>query len=122
MVTSRGGSFTPSPAQQQQQQQQPSPLQPQSIATAGVTHSPHGSHHGPFSAGASPSTNSPTGANQVTKIVVAQVSLLLGSLKEDKDRNPKWEQQAEQLRKVGLLALASDGIGIATDPRLAADR
>ncbi|TVY33033.1 General negative regulator of transcription subunit [Lachnellula subtilissima] len=95
MVTSRGGSFTPSLAQQQQHQQQP-----QSIVTAGVTHSPQGSHHGPLSAGASPSINSPTGANQVTKIVVAQVSLLLGSLKEDKDRNPKWEQQAEQLRKL----------------------
>ncbi|TVY75660.1 General negative regulator of transcription subunit [Lachnellula suecica] len=95
MVTSRGGSFTPSPAPSQQQTQ----AQPHSIVT-GITHSPHSSLHGPFSAGASPSTNSPTGANQVTKIVVAQVSLLLGSLKEDKDRNPKWEQQAEQLRKL----------------------
>lgn len=117
MVTSRGGSFTPSLAQQQQHQQQP-----QSIVTAGVTHSPHGSHHGPFSAGASPSTNSPTGANQVTKIVVAQVSLLLGSLKEDKDRNPKWEQQAEQLRKVGSVVFAVDGIGTATDSSLLADQ
>ncbi|CZR61195.1 related to CDC39 protein [Phialocephala subalpina] len=83
-VPSRGGSFTPSQAQQR-------------IET-GISHSPHGSHHGPFSAGASPSTNSPTGSN-VTKIVVAQVYLLLSTIKEDKDRT-KWEQQAEQIRKL----------------------
>ncbi|KAE8444226.1 hypothetical protein EG329_000726 [Mollisiaceae sp. DMI_Dod_QoI] len=84
MVPSKGGTFTPSPAQQK-------------IET-GINHSPHGSHHGPFSAGASPSTNSPTGSN-VTKIVVAQVYLLLSTIKEDKDRT-KWEQQAEQIRKL----------------------
>jgi hypothetical protein len=87
MVNPRGGAFTPSPAQQ-------------TIVT-GVSHSPHGSHHSTFSAGASPSTNSPTGSNSLTKIVVAQVYLLLSTIKEDKDRT-KWEQQAEQLRKVGL--------------------
>ncbi|KAF4633895.1 hypothetical protein G7Y89_g4215 [Cudoniella acicularis] len=85
MVNSRGGTFTPSPAQQ-------------TIVT-GVSHSPHGSHHSTFSAGASPSTNSPTGSNSLTKIVVAQVYLLLSTIKEDKDRT-KWEQQAEQLRKL----------------------
>ncbi|KUJ20497.1 Not1-domain-containing protein [Mollisia scopiformis] len=84
MVPSKGGTFTPSPAQQR-------------IET-GISHSPHGSHHGPFSAGASPSTSSPTGSN-VTKIVVAQVYLLLSTIKEDKDRT-KWEQQAEQIRKL----------------------
>ncbi|ESZ94017.1 hypothetical protein SBOR_5595 [Sclerotinia borealis F-4128] len=84
MVNSRGGTFTPSPAQ--------------TIVT-GVSHSPHGSHHSTFSAGASPSTNSPIGASGVNKIVVAQVYLLLGTIKEDKDRT-KWEQQAEQLRKL----------------------
>lgn len=84
MVNSRGGTFTPSPAQ--------------TIVT-GVSHSPHGSHHSTFSAGASPSTNSPIGGSGVNKIVVAQVYLLLGTIKEDKDRT-KWEQQAEQLRKV----------------------
>jgi CCR4-NOT transcription complex subunit 1 len=87
MVNPRGGAFTPSPAQQ-------------TIVT-GVSHSPHGSHHSTFSAGASPSTNSPTGSNSLTKIVVAQVYLLLSTIKEDKDRT-KWEQQAEQLRKVGM--------------------
>lgn len=119
MVTSRGGSFTPSPAPQQLHQQQP-----HSIVTAGVTHSPHSSLHGPFSAGASSSTSSPTGANQVTKIVLAQVSLLLGSLKEDKDRNPKWEQQAERLRKVGIAnpSRVKIATGIVTDYGLAADR
>lgn len=86
MVNSRGGTFTPSPAQQQ------------TIVT-GISHSPHSSHHSTFSAGASPSTNSPTGANPLTKIVVAQVYLLLSTIKEDKDRT-KWEQQAEQLRKL----------------------
>ncbi|KAI9644701.1 CCR4-NOT core subunit cdc39 [Ciborinia camelliae] len=84
MVNSRGGTFTPSPAQ--------------TIVT-GVSHSPHGSHHSTFSAGASPSTNSPIGTSGVNKIVVAQVYLLLGTIKEDKDRT-KWEQQAEQLRKL----------------------
>ncbi|EHL03154.1 putative General negative regulator of transcription subunit 1 [Glarea lozoyensis 74030] len=85
MVNSRGGTFTPSPAQQ-------------TIVT-GVSHSPHGSHHGAFSAGASPSTSSPTGSNSLTKIVVAQVYLLLSTIKEDKDRT-KWEEKAEQLRKL----------------------
>jgi hypothetical protein len=85
MVNPRGGAFTPSPAQQ-------------TIVT-GVSHSPHGSHHSTFSAGASPNTNSPTGSNSLAKIVVAQVYLLLSTIKEDKDRT-KWEQQAEQLRKV----------------------
>jgi CCR4-NOT transcription complex subunit 1 len=86
-MVNRGGTFTPSPALH-------------TIAT-GVSHSPHGSHHSAFSAGASPSTNSPTGSNSLTKIVVAQVYLLLSTIKEDKDRT-KWEQQAEQLRKVGV--------------------
>ncbi|PMD55729.1 Not1-domain-containing protein [Hyaloscypha bicolor E] len=85
MVNPRGGAFTPSPAQQ-------------TIVT-GVSHSPHGSHHSTFSAGASPNTNSPTGSNSLAKIVVAQVYLLLSTIKEDKDRT-KWEQQAEQLRKL----------------------
>ena len=87
MVNPRGGNYTPSPAQ--------------TIVT-GISHSPHGSHNSTFSAGASPATNSPIGSSSVNKIVVAQVYLLLGSIKEDKDRT-KWEQQAEQLRKVRNL-------------------
>ena len=35
----------------------------------------------------------------MTKIVVAQVYLLLSTIKEDKDHT-KWELQAEQLKKV----------------------
>ena len=90
MVNSRGGTYTPSPAQQ-------------TIVT-GVGHSVHSSHHSTLSAGASPSTSSPTGSNPLTRIVVAQVYLLLSTIKEDKDRT-KWEQQAEQLRKVLYLRL-----------------
>jgi CCR4-NOT transcription complex subunit 1 len=89
MVNSRGGTYTPSQAQQ-------------TIVT-GISHSPHGSHN--FSAGASPSTSSPTVTNPLTKIVVAQVYLLLSTIKEDKDRS-KWEQQAEQLRKVMVSRLS----------------
>ncbi|KAI0129439.1 CCR4-Not complex component [Xylariales sp. AK1849] len=51
------------------------------------------------SAGASPITNSPTGNSSLTKIVVAQVFLLLTTLKDDKDR-AKWELQADQLKKL----------------------
>ncbi|CAG8961261.1 hypothetical protein HYFRA_00013317 [Hymenoscyphus fraxineus] len=85
MVNSRGGTFTPSPAHQ-------------TIVT-GVSHSPQGSHHSAFSASASPSTNSPTGSNSLTKIVVAQVYLLLSTIKKDKDLT-KWEEKAEQIRKL----------------------
>lgn len=79
----RSGTYTPSPAQ--------------SIITAS-SHSPHGSYTAGNSAGASPST--PTGTNSLAKIVVAQVYLLLSTIKEDKDNSTKWEAQAEQLRKV----------------------
>jgi CCR4-NOT transcription complex subunit 1 len=85
MVNSRGGTFTPS--------------QQQTIVTGGISHSPQGSHHGVFSAGASPSTNSPTGGNPLAKIAVAQVYLLLSTIKEDKDHE-KWDSKAEQLKKV----------------------
>ncbi|TQV97696.1 hypothetical protein V2A60_006571 [Cordyceps javanica] len=80
----RAGSFSPNPAQALQ---------------TGSNHSPHPSHAGVLSAGASPSTSSPTGASSLTKIVVAQVYLLLSTIKEDKDR-VKWEAQFEQLKKL----------------------
>ncbi|KAH7319732.1 CCR4-Not complex component, Not1-domain-containing protein [Stachybotrys elegans] len=80
----RAGSFSPNPAQTLQ---------------TGFIHSPHPSHPGIISAGASPSTSSPTGTNSLTKIVVAQVYLLLSTIKEDKDR-AKWELQVDQLRKL----------------------
>ncbi|KAI1472684.1 Not1-domain-containing protein [Daldinia caldariorum] len=82
---SRSGTFSPAPAQNLQ---------------TGLTHSPHPSQTGPLSAGASPSTSSPTaGNNSLTKIVVAQVYLLLSTIKEDKDR-AKWELQVDQLKKL----------------------
>ncbi|KAK1840088.1 ccr4-not transcription complex subunit [Colletotrichum chrysophilum] len=80
----RSGSFSPYPSQTVQ---------------TGAGHSPHPSQPSALSAGASPSTSSPTGPNPVVKIAVAQVYLLLGAIKEDKDR-AKWETQAEQLRKL----------------------
>ena len=84
---SRSGTFTPAPSNH--------PIQ-----TGGFGHSPHPSQGGNLSAGASPSTSSPTtGNNSLTKIVVAQVFLLLTTLKDDTDQ-AKWDLQREQLRKV----------------------
>ncbi|KAK4145258.1 CCR4-Not complex component, Not1-domain-containing protein [Dichotomopilus funicola] len=85
----RLGTFSPSPV-----------AQPISTGTA---HSPHPSHAGALSAlsaAASPSTSSPTGSNSLTKIAVAQVYLLLSTIKEDKDDPHKWESQIESLRKL----------------------
>ncbi|KAI1346966.1 Not1-domain-containing protein [Xylaria sp. FL0043] len=83
---SRSGTFSPVPAQGLQ---------------TGLTHSPHPSQTGPLSAGASPSTSSPTTGsnNSLTKIVVAQVYLLLSSINKDKDR-AKFELQVDQLNKL----------------------
>ncbi len=83
----RPGTFSPNPAAQ--------PIH------TGTVHSPHSSHHaGALSAAASPSTSSPTGSSSLTKIAVAQVYLLLSTIKEDKDDPRKWESQIESLRKV----------------------
>jgi CCR4-NOT transcription complex subunit 1 len=77
---SRAGTFSPNPALQ--------------TAHSGINHSPH-----PSQAGGSPSTSSPTtGTSSLTKIVVAQVYLLLSTIRDDKDE--KWEQ----LRKVSNLS------------------
>ncbi|KAK2591660.1 CCR4-NOT core subunit cdc39 [Conoideocrella luteorostrata] len=81
----RTGSFSPNPAQTLQ---------------TGNYHSPHPSHTGIFSAGASPSTSSPTGTNSVTKIVIAQVYLLLSTIKEDPLDRTKFDTQEDQLRKL----------------------
>ncbi|KAL8305261.1 hypothetical protein RB600_008238 [Gaeumannomyces tritici] len=75
-----------------------SPNQPQALQT-GISHSPHPSQTGGLSAGASPSTSSPTGTS-VSKISVAQVYLLLSTIKEDKEDPTKWDQHTEQLRKL----------------------
>ncbi|KAK2001242.1 CCR4-Not complex component [Colletotrichum falcatum] len=81
---SRSGSFSPHPSQTLQ---------------TGAGQSLHPSQSSALSAGASPNTSSPTGPNPLVKIAVAQVYLLLGAIKEDKDR-AKWETQAEQLQKL----------------------
>ncbi|KAK0640960.1 CCR4-Not complex component, Not1-domain-containing protein [Cercophora newfieldiana] len=63
-------------------------------------HPPHPSYPGAApSAGASPSTSSPTGS-AVTNIVVAQVYLLLSTIRQDKDDPHKWDTQTESLRKL----------------------
>ena len=82
----RPGTFSPSPAAQ--------PIY------TGIANSPHHSHAAALSAAASPSTSSPTGSNSLTKIAVAQVYLLLSTIKEDKEDPHKWESQLESLRKV----------------------
>ncbi len=80
----RAGTFSPSPAQALQ---------------TGNSHSPHPSAQA-AALGASPVTGSPTGTSSVSKIVIAQVFVLLSSIKEEKDDPSKWEQ----LRKVSLRA------------------
>ncbi|KAK4175574.1 hypothetical protein QBC36DRAFT_331222 [Triangularia setosa] len=80
------GTFTPNPASQ--------PLH------TGLAHAQSPSHHGAPSAGASPSTSSPTGSSSLTKIAVAQVLLLLSTIKEDKDDPRRWKSQTDSLRKV----------------------
>ncbi|KAL2260324.1 hypothetical protein VTK26DRAFT_5684 [Humicola hyalothermophila] len=82
----RSGTFSPNPTAQ--------PIY------TGNPVSSHPSHPGALSATASPSTSSPTGSSSLTKIAVAQVYLLLSTIKEDKDDPRKWESQIESLRKL----------------------
>ncbi|KAK3994594.1 CCR4-Not complex component, Not1-domain-containing protein [Cladorrhinum sp. PSN332] len=98
----KGTVFSPNPSSQ--------PLHTSHTSHTGVPvgtpHSPHpppppsSSHAGALSAGASPSASSPTGSNSLTKIAVAQVYLLLSTIKEDRDDPRKWEAQTESLRKL----------------------
>jgi len=91
---SRTGSFSPNPTAQH-------PIH------TGLAYSPHpSSHTGGLSAGVSPSANSPTGST-LTKIAVAQVYLLLSTIKVDKDDPHKWDAQTESLRKVRLPSPSS---------------
>jgi len=55
-----------------------------------------GFERSPFSAGGS--TSSSAGQNSVSKITVTQIFLLLGSITE-KEGKPKWDTQAEAIRK-----------------------
>ncbi|KAI9762120.1 MAG: kinetochore-associated Ndc80 complex subunit ndc80 [Chaenotheca gracillima] len=70
-----------------------------SLSHPGVT-SPH-SPSSKLNATSSPSLGSNSGnqAGQLSKIVIAQVFLLLSTIKEDKDKT-KWEAQADQIRKL----------------------
>jgi CCR4-NOT transcription complex subunit 1 len=76
-----------------------SPNQTTQPIYTGLSQSPHPSYAGAPSAGASPSTSSPTG-NTLTKIAVAQVYLLLSTIKQDRDDPHKWDVQTESLRKL----------------------
>ncbi|KAK4164519.1 CCR4-Not complex component, Not1-domain-containing protein [Cladorrhinum sp. PSN259] len=93
----KGTTFSPNPSSQ--------PLHTHTGVPVGTPHPPHppptpSSHAGALSAGASPSASSPTGSNSLTKIAVAQVYLLLSTIKEDRDDPHKWEAQTESLRKL----------------------
>ncbi|KAH8903484.1 Not1-domain-containing protein [Coniochaeta sp. PMI_546] len=80
---SRAGTFSPNPTLQ--------------TVHSGISHSPH-----PSQAGASPSTSSPTGSSSLTKIVVAQVYLLLSTIKDEKDE--KWQQLRKLIDDNGMEA------------------
>ncbi|OAA67955.1 ccr4-not transcription complex subunit [Niveomyces insectorum RCEF 264] len=81
----RAGTFSPSPAQALQ---------------TGSSHSPHPSQAAAL--GASPVTGSPTGTSSVSKIVIAQVFVLLSSIKEEKDDPSKWEQLKKLIDESGM--------------------
>lgn len=81
----RAGTFSPSPAQ--------------SLQTGG-SHSPHPAQNAALSA--SPITGSPTGTTSVSKIVIAQVFVLLSSIKEEKDDSSKWEQLRKLIDESGM--------------------
>jgi hypothetical protein len=102
---SRAGTFSPTPTVQ--------------TTHSGISHSPHPSQAGALSAGASPGASSPTGTSSLTKIVVAQVYLLLSTIKEDKDDPNKWELHTDQLRKVScsLVCVRSSSAKFPNNPR-----
>lgn len=64
----------------------------------GFAHSTQGSLNA--SAGASPSTSSPTGNYGLSKIAVAQVSVLLSTLKTKKDDPVEYDNKVDRLKKV----------------------
>ncbi|KAF2145079.1 uncharacterized protein K452DRAFT_221757 [Aplosporella prunicola CBS 121167] len=61
--------------------------------------SPSLSQSGNIASPSSATSSSTPSGQSLAKIVIAQVFLLLSSLKEDKDKT-KWEQQTEQIRKL----------------------
>ncbi len=86
--TTRATPFPPSPAPSNAH----TPLSPTSAVhpSSGVPASGHAGNG---------NNNNNNHAGQLSKIVIAQVFLLLSTIKEDKDRT-KWDSQAEQIRKV----------------------
>ncbi|KAI9825613.1 MAG: hypothetical protein M1832_000957 [Thelocarpon impressellum] len=81
----RGPAFSHSPSYSQSNINSPS--SPSSNANAAAA----------ASSGSGSNTNNQAG--QLSKIVIAQVFLLLSTIKEDKDKT-KWETQADQIRKL----------------------
>lgn len=77
-----------------------SPTPPQGLQTGISSHSPHPSQAGVLSAGASPSTSSPTGNYGLSKITVAQVYVLLSSLKAKKDDPAEYDNKVNRLTKL----------------------
>ncbi|KZF19773.1 putative Ccr4-Not transcription complex subunit [Xylona heveae TC161] len=70
---------------------------PQILSQSNISSPTHQSLNNVATTAPSPSTNSQAG--QLSKIVIAQVFLLLSTIKEDKDKT-KWESQADQIRKL----------------------
>lgn len=85
MLPRSSGTFSPTPSQGLQ---------------TGISHTPHPSQAGVLSAGASPSTSSPTGNYAVSKITVAQVYVLLSTIKPKKDDPVEYENKLARLNKV----------------------
>ncbi|ROW03395.1 hypothetical protein VSDG_01209 [Cytospora chrysosperma] len=85
MLPRSSGTFTPNPSQG---------------LNTGISHSPHPSQAGVLSAGASPSTSSPTGNYAVSKITVAQIYVLLSTIKAKKDDPVEWENKVIRLNKL----------------------
>jgi len=83
----RTAAFSPSPAQALQ-----------TGSSTGHTHT--SSQAAALSAAASPSTGSPTGSSSLTNIVVTQVYVLLGSIKDEND--PKFKQLRKLIDDHGM--------------------
>lgn len=80
----------------------------------GLGHSTQGVLNASASAGASPSTSSPTGNYGLSKIAVAQVSVLLSTLRAKQDDPTEYDHKVDRLKKVRRR---KDGAAIET-PKL----
>lgn len=66
----------------------------------GLGHSTQGVLNASASAGASPSTSSPTGNYGLSKIAAAQVSVLLSTLRTKQDDPAEYDHKVDRLKKV----------------------